>query len=116
MEYDGPLFGIKQAINVLILVVEYVKTNLFADDGVTSHQDHLLVAMSSTSGLYKTLGISLIPVFGLLVDRVEVALFMGWDSELTIRYVLINLSFTLLIEPLLLRLRECVTANWKLSE
>jgi hypothetical protein len=71
IEYDGPLFGLQHDINVPILVVEYVKTNLFVDDGVSRHQDHLLMAMSSASGLYKTLGISLIPVFGLLVDRVE---------------------------------------------
>ena len=81
IEYDEPLLGLQHDINVPILVVEYVKTNLFADDGASRHRDHLLMAMSSASGLYKTLGISLIPVFGLLVDRVESTLFMGWECD-----------------------------------
>ena len=82
IEYDGPLFGIQHDITVPILVVEYVKTNLFADEGVCRHQDHLLMAMSSVSALYKTLGISLkCPVFGLLVDRVESSLFTAWECD-----------------------------------
>jgi hypothetical protein len=76
IKYDEPPFSLQHDIYVSILVVEYVKTNLFAGDGVSRHHDHLLMAMSSASGLYKTLGIWLIPVFGLLVDRVELTLFM----------------------------------------
>jgi hypothetical protein len=62
-------------IEIPILVVEYVKTNLLVDDGGCRHLDHLLMAMSSASDLYKTLKISVAPVFGLLVDRDEVSLF-----------------------------------------
>lgn len=85
IEYDEPLAGIQHDINVPILVVEYVKTNLFADDGVSRHHDHLLMAMSSASGFYKTLGISLVPVFGLLVNRAEATLFAGWECDHPVR-------------------------------
>jgi len=62
-------------IDVPILVVEYVKTNLFADNELSRHRDHLLMVMSSASAFYKTLGILLVALFGLLVERAEATLF-----------------------------------------
>jgi hypothetical protein len=70
-----------EKISVPLLVVEYVKTSLLVNDGVYRHLDHLLMAMSSASGFYKSLGISHVPVFGLLVDRDEATLFAASERD-----------------------------------
>lgn len=86
VEYQPPgEYLPSDTMKVPILIVEYVKTNAFYGDGTDRHKDHLIMAMTSASALYRSLRISE-PVFGLLIDRTEVYLLVGWRHDFSVSF------------------------------
>ena len=80
MEYDVPPWG--GLMKVPLLVVEYVETSLWVDDGAERHREHLMMAMASVESFLKSLNIAkTLPAYGLLVDGSEATLFGAWDTS-----------------------------------
>jgi hypothetical protein len=84
MEYElNWNYGYYNSTRVPLMIVEYVKTNVFACDGQRQHPDHLRMAMISALGLLRAHRISdRVGIFGLLIDRHRGHLYFAWRDEM----------------------------------
>jgi hypothetical protein len=69
-------------LKIPLLVIEHVRdSDLNTSESFRGHQNHLLMAMSTAVAFLAFLRISL-PVFGFLIDRKDVHVYVGWESDM----------------------------------
>jgi hypothetical protein len=74
------LWMMVQYLKIPMAIIEYIDNLSEASNRTEHHKNHLLMAMSTSLAFYTFLKLTH-PVFGFLIDRTRVDIFIRWHAE-----------------------------------